>query len=152
MADELTDQVETEDSSPKGLREALARKEAELEAARKEANTYRVRALEAAFKEAGLDPTKGVGKAVAKEFTGDPDVEAIRAYAQSEYGWEPPSQEPEIAGTVREATARVAAVTQDAVSQPTTQLDQQIAEAEQSGNFAQAIALKVQRFRTSTGQ
>lgn len=45
------------------------------------------------FKDAGLDPGKGIGKAVFKEYDGDLDAEAIRSYATDEYGWEQPSDD-----------------------------------------------------------
>lgn len=140
------------DETPKALREALKRAQDEAKAAREEANSYRVRALEAAFKEAGLDPSKGVGKAVAKEYSGDADAEAIKSYAAEEYGWEPPVAENPIAADVRDAQNRVGAVTSDAVSTPTTLIDQQITEAERAGDFATAIALKVQRHRAEIGR
>ena len=34
----------------------------------------------------GLDPTTGLGKAIAKEYSGDLTVEALGAYARDEYG------------------------------------------------------------------
>lgn len=150
MADEHTDTPETDEGGPKALREALERAKAEAAEARKEANAYKVRALEAAFREAGLDPAKGVGKAVAKEYDGEVTPEAIRAYAESEYGWEAPSQESAIAPVVREAQARVSSVQAESVSQPTSMIDQQIRDAEQSGDFAAAVALKTQKLMQSS--
>ena len=38
--------------------------------------------------EIGLDPTTGLGKAIAKEYSGDLTVEALGAYAREEYGHE----------------------------------------------------------------
>lgn len=54
--------------------------------ARAEVQTLRERKRSLAFRRAGIDPTTGVGKAVAKTYDGDPDPDAIRQYAASEFG------------------------------------------------------------------
>ena len=48
------------------------------------------------FKDAGLDATKGIGRAVAKDiergdYTGEMTAAALVEYAQQDYGWEAPA-------------------------------------------------------------
>lgn len=142
--DPETDKTET---SPAGLRATIERLEAKLEA--KEA-TIR----ELSFKIAGVDPTKGIGKAVAATFQGDMTPEAIIAYAKAEYEWTPPEAakpEPEIpaATTLVEraqdgADAAVAVTTGGAAGKK-PDLNAQIADAEQKGDWNRAIVLKAQK-------
>lgn len=83
---EETPEVEDHTSGPKELREALKR-------SNQENKELRARVMKDEFAKAGLDPTKGLGKAIAKEYDGELDAEAIKAYASEEYGWEAGSQE-----------------------------------------------------------
>ena len=87
MAEETTETTETteveepkaEQSGPKGLRDKLAQVEAENAELRADAMT-------SAFKDIGLDPEAGLGKAIAKEYKGKTSTEALAAYASDEKG------------------------------------------------------------------
>lgn len=142
-----------EDTTPAGLRATLDRKDERIKEMQEKINQQKVHLLERAFDEAGLDPTKGVGKAVAKEYEGDPTKDAIQAFAREEYGWEPtPEQTNEMAAAVTEAQGRVSGVTATGVSTPTQEIDLDIASAEKAGNFAESIRLKMQKWRTESGR
>lgn len=65
----------------------------QLEAALNENKTLKAEKRERAFKDAGLDPERGIGKAVAKLYEGDVDPESIQDFAKAEFEWEPPSGE-----------------------------------------------------------
>lgn len=85
---ETTETTETssdetaEVDGPKQLREALKRTQAE--------NAKLTEALMTrSYSEAGLDTSTGLGKAIAKEYKGEPTTEALLAFAKDEYGYEP---------------------------------------------------------------
>jgi len=81
MTEENNSQTNTGDKNWKEIREQnefLKGKVAEYEA--KERTQV--------FKLAGLDPTKGVGKAVEKLYEGEMNVESIQKYASEEFGVE----------------------------------------------------------------
>lgn len=149
----MAEQATQEDTTPAGLRATLERKDEKIKEMQEQLNQQKVRLLEGAFKEAGLDPTKGVGKAVAKEYEGDPSPEAIQSYAREEYGWEPtPEQTSEQIAAVTEAQERVAGVAAGSASVPTQEVDLAIADAEKAGDFAESIRLKMQKWRTESGR
>jgi hypothetical protein len=105
------------------------------------------------FDKVGLDPTKGLGKAIAEKYEGEPDADALRSFAIEEYQWEPPPENTEIpmAPVIADAQGRVTQATQEAEGVTLQPIDLQIAEAEEKGDFASAVSLKVQKFRTAKG-
>lgn len=141
----------TEEKDPKWYREQLAAKDEALADKEKEANKLRVKLLESTFKEVGIDPAKGLGKAIAADYDGEADAEALRNFAIEKWDWEPPTSENPIAGAVTEAQGRVSAAVKDATSAPTEQIDLDIAQAEERGDFASAMALKLNKFRQEQG-
>lgn len=157
MSDEQTEaveqtEVEPEEKTPAWYRDQMAKKESEIEELRKQNNTAKVRLMERAFADAGLNPTEGLGKAIAKEYEGDPDPAAVRKYAIEEYGWEPPEPAANpLAAVVGQAQARVSQAVGATNASPVQPLDLEIADAEQRGDFASSIALKVQKFRQEQG-
>lgn len=78
----VTETTEPSDG-PKQLREAL-----KTEKARTAKLTKQL--MGQAYEDAGLDPEKGLGKAIAKEYKGDPTEEALLEYAKTEYDYEKP--------------------------------------------------------------
>lgn len=90
-------QQSDESTGEKQLREALERKD------------QRIKEMEgrlrlSAFKEAGIDPEEGgMAKAVYRTYEGETDPEAIKAFAQEEYGWEPSAPAPSEAQQRRQA-------------------------------------------------
>ena len=140
---------EGEDKDPKWYRDEIDRRDEKIKELEKENNRNRVRLLEKTFEALELDPTKGLGKAIAEKYEGEPDVDALRTFAIEEYQWEPPTQTP--AQSVNEAQARVSGAVNEAESAPTQEIDLQIAQAEEKGDFASAVSLKVQKFRQEQG-
>lgn len=135
MSDETTEMTETTEadlSGPKQLREALARTQAENA-------ELRGKLLEGAYEAIGLDPSKGLGKAIAKEYKGEPTKEALAAFAAEEYGHEvaaPPENPAEPA--IHEATKVEDKI--DAIATPDVPQDraQRIAQAEANKDYATA--------------
>lgn len=78
----------------------------------------------------GLEPDKGLGKAISQTFKGDPSAEAIATFARDEYGHElpPPAVDPAQAEAIQAAQAAQAASQSvqmaSAPLAPATQTDQ----------------------------
>jgi hypothetical protein len=140
--DEQTDAADEEERGPKGLRDAKKRADdrvAELEA---ENNKLRSQLMTGAFKEAGLDTSTGIGKAVSKLYEGAPDPTEIREFAASEFDWKP-------SGTVAPKVTQPDAVLSEAVAAsapvgPAPDVQEQITQAERDGDWGRALALKTQ--------
>lgn len=133
-----------ETSQPKSeggqLRDKL---EAEIE--KRKALEDRLR--KSAFKEAGFDPEKGHGKLLAQVYDGEPDADAIRQVAE-EHELSPNLSAPQ-QRTEEEVNRQQAGQRTDQVmgsSQPSDELsiEDQITQAEQSGDQATATALKME--------
>ena len=136
----MSDTVETtetpSDDDPKGLR-------AQLNAANAELKTLKARERATAFTEAGFDVTKGLGKAIEKEYTGELTKDGVLAYAESEYGHvnEAVAEHPE-AGQIADAQGRLDAAGQTAGSiAPPSQVDA-LATAEADGDYATTMQIK----------
>jgi len=71
----------TEDKTPSGLRDVLERREAALAAANAQLMGVHLEKI-------GLDPVKGLGKAVANSYDGEFTADAIAAFAKDEYSHE----------------------------------------------------------------
>ena len=138
---EATEQTEeVEGSGPKQLRDALKREK------EKNARLTSI-ALGNAFKQVGLNPEKGLGKAIAKEYEGDPTAEGVAEYAKTEYDWEVPE------GTVNAEAAerRDKQATLEAVESKTVPVKSSLTpkeaerEAQEAGDFDLAGRIKAQR-------
>lgn len=148
---ESTEVTETETPAPEGngpkeLREALKR-------ANEEAAKYRSIVMKDVYGQAGLDPEKGLGKAIAKEYKGEPDVAALLEYAQTEYGYEAPSQpenpaQPQIQQGTRQAE-QIAAVTQSVVPDAPAEAQQK---AESERDWDTAGRIKADKLRSMMGR
>ncbi|MEN8233780.1 MAG: hypothetical protein ABFR89_02515 [Actinomycetota bacterium] len=140
---ETTEGTETteapEGGAPKELREAYKRSQAENKA-------LKGQLMAGAFADAGLDPEKGIGKAIAKEYDGDMTADALRAYATDEYGVEFPegSEHPQ-APAITAGTERLERVhSQSAPTVPLTQ-DQALGKAEADKDYDTAGAIKAKQ-------
>lgn len=95
----------SEGLAPKPLREAYNR-------TKEENRKLRAELMLGAYETVGLDPTTGLGKAIAKEYDGEASSDALLEFAKTEYGWEPPSVTGhEDTGTITEGNERLADVT-----------------------------------------
>ncbi len=135
-------QGETEDTG-KGLR-------AQLEKAHEEIRGLKGTQKGQAFKDAGLDVTTGLGKAIFKEYDGDLTSEAVSAYATEEYGYQPaPGQDlhPQ-AQNIQAAQTQLDVVGQQAGSiQPPTEATE-LQEAETSGDYQKAMSIKAKQMES----
>ena len=105
----------------------------------------------------GLDPTTGLGKAIAKEYSGDLTVEALGAYAHDEYGHEWTGKIPDSKATeITEAQDQADKLTSSAESVTPINESTQIQQAESKliGNEVDpadaraSVALKMEQFVT----
>ena len=125
---------------PKGLRKQLGEAHAKI----KELEADK---LTAAFDEIGMDPTKGLGKAVAKEYDGEISTEALSQYIQDEYGVEPQAQAPAdpVAQEIQTQQAAIDAASAGAGSVVAPTQAELLAKAEAEGDVQTTMALKGQQ-------
>ena len=142
MTEELNnseEQAKNSDKNWKEMREKLEVYEgkiAEFEA--KERNQV--------FQSAGLDTTKGVGKAVEMMYEGDMTVEGIQAYASEEFGVEFGQQDrlQETVQSTEQSQERLNNIQANSVVDTyDTDVISQVREIEQSGNVRNSIAAKL---------
>tara|TARA_Y100001938_G_C7840441_1_gene305857 strand:- start:136 stop:597 length:462 start_codon:yes stop_codon:yes gene_type:complete len=142
MAEELNNSEEKTNDSEKNWKamreenELLAKKVAEFEA--KERTDI--------FSKAGLDTSKGVGKAVEMMYEGDLSVEGIQAYASEEFGVEF-GQQGGIQDTLKsteQSQERLNTIQNNSVVDIYDEdVVAQIREIEKSGNVRNSIAAKL---------
>ena len=142
MTEELNNSEEQATSSEKNWKEMREKVElyeskiAEFEA--KERNQV--------FQSAGLDTTKGVGKAVEMMYEGDMTVEGIQAYASQEFGVEFGQQDrlQEAVQSTEQSQERLNNIQANSVVDTyDTDVISQVREIEQSGNVRNSIAAKL---------
>jgi len=136
---ETLEAVETvEEESPGGLRKQLAEAHATIKKLNAEKMTV-------AFDAIGLDPNLGLGKAIAKEYDGDPSPEALAAYALEEYRYEghKESDNP-LAGEINSEARKLETVSQSAGSVVDPSQKDILAEAEATGDAQTSLAIKAQ--------
>ena len=98
------------------------------------------------FQSAGLDTTKGVGKAVEMMYEGDMTVEGIQAYASQEFGVEFGQQDrlQETVQNTEQSQERLNNIQANSVVDTyDTDVVSQVREIEQSGNIRNSIAAKL---------
>jgi hypothetical protein len=96
-------------------------------------------ARQAAFKEAGIDPSTGLGKAIYRTYDGEIDPAQVVAFAQSEYDWKP-----EEAPAVSDASRRIETVGNQGQSEVVANRMAQADEAASKGDWLTAQAFKDQ--------
>lgn len=152
MADNLDEVEDTENEQESSVLRAIRR---ELKNVKKERDELKSFQRSAVFKEAGLDPNKGIGKAIAKLYDGEPDVDAIREFAAAEFDWEPDATQTNGNNELNEAEQERLSAQQRADQLRTNtepvlppDLDTQIADAEKAGDVRTSIALKQQKLKS----
>jgi hypothetical protein len=146
---ETTEVVEAEapKDDGKGLRKQL---NASLDREKK----YKTQLLDNAYEELKLDPNTGLGKAIAKEYEGEPTLDALAAYAKDEYEYEAPAAEsadhPQ-AELIAQQQAALDAVggTAGSVVDPTQ--GDVLAQAEADGDYQKTMAIKAQEVNSWFG-
>ena len=107
---------------------------------------YESKERQEVFNKAGLDTTKGVGKAVEMMYEGDMTVEGIQQYASDEFGVEFGNQD-RLQDTVQateESQDRLNKIQQNSVVDLYNEdVVSQVREVEKSGNIRNSIAAKL---------
>lgn len=138
----VADPVDEADG-PKQLREALKHEKAKN-------RQLTTKLMDRAYQEAKLDPTTGLGKAIAKEYDGDPDAESLLAFAKEEYGYEPTADDPNPEATQRReqqaVVDNVEAQTVPSTNVPLTD-SEALREASASGDLVTAGNIKAAKLR-----
>lgn len=145
-------ETEIVDDAPVAADEPKADGPPELRAALKAANARNAK-LEAivmkdVYAAADLDPTKGLGKAIAKEYDGEPTIEGLAEFAKAEYGYDVPEQpDNPVAEQVVEATATADAIRQ--VTKPVVpdSKDETRRKAEAEGDYETLSQIKGDQLR-----
>lgn len=142
-ANELTEVAEetAEVETGKGLRAALDKANAELK-------DFRADARSAAFRDNGLDPDKGEGKAFARGYDGENSAEAVAKYLEDEYEYvyqAPESEHPQ-SQAITQGHQALDQVGQLAGSVPLSPTDGDVlAQAESEGDYKTTMAIKSQQ-------
>ena len=126
--EENTQQDTTEevvDESTDGIKQ-LREEYKKLKAENKQ---FKANAMTSALSSLGLEPDKGIGKAVTKLYDGDLTVEAIQEFVAQEFGEvsssEQPSQQPVVNSNVVEAQSRVEQLNKIGVNNEPTDVRQE---------------------------
>jgi len=145
MADENTQVTEpeteqTEETGPKGLREA---KDRETE----RANVYHAKAMALAFENVGIDVTQGVGKLLLGAYDGEPDVTEVEAFAVDN-GWTKPGvpTPTETSESVARTDSRLATATAHSTSEVRNEHQERLDEAAKSGQWKTFIRLQQESY------
>jgi len=104
---------------------------------------YESKERQEVFKQAGLDTTKGVGKAIEMMYEGDLTVEGIQEYASQEFSVEFGNQD-RLQDNVEQSQERLNNIQKNSVVDLyNTDAVSQIREIEKSGNVRNSIAAKL---------
>lgn len=130
-----------EDKNWKAIREENKSLKDELE-------SFKAQAKVSVFKDAGLDTTTGIGKAISQVYSGDINVEAIQSFAAEEYGVDLNTnvgQQDGIREEIQDSQTRLTNITKNSVvdSFNSNDLIEAIKKSEQEGNVKNSMRLKL---------
>ncbi len=135
MTEELNNS-DTGDKNWKEMREKLNLYEAKIA-------EYEGKERQEVFKQAGLDTTKGVGKAVEMMYEGDLSVEGIQQYASEEFQVEFGNQD-RLQDNVEQSQDRLNNIQKNSVVDLYNEdVVSQVREVEKTGNIRNSIAAKL---------
>ena len=136
MTEELNNSDTQGDKNWKEMREKLNLYEAKIA-------EYEGKERQEVFKQAGLDTTKGVGKAVEMMYEGDLTVEGIQDYASQEFGVEFGNQD-RLQENVEQSQDRLDNIQKNSVVDLyNTDVVSQVRDIEKSGTVRDSIAAKL---------
>ena len=136
MTEELNNSDTQGDKNWKEMREKLNLYEAKIA-------EYEGKERQEVFKQAGLDTTKGVGKAVEMMYEGDLTVEGIQEYASQEFSVEFGNQD-RLQENVEQSQEKLNNIQKNSVVDLyNTDAISQVKEIEKSGNVRDSIAAKL---------
>jgi len=124
----------------------------ELEVVEKE---YKSVQVANAISDAGFDPSSGQGKALKDLYKGDLQPEAIQQFAKENYGWgseTPTEADPQAAQKARVVSSQenLDTVIEASVPVEPVGINDQIAQAQQDGDWQTAANLKADKLRAIT--
>jgi hypothetical protein len=151
MENETENTVENtqdDNNAIKSMRERIK----ELEGVEKE---YKSVQMGNAIKDAGFDPSSGQGKALKDLYKGELQPEAIQQFAKENYGWgseTPTKVDPQAAQKARVVSSQESLDTVIEASVPVEPvvIDDQIAQAQQDGDWQTSSNLKADKLRALT--
>jgi hypothetical protein len=139
------DETQEESNPLKQVREELKKTQAE----NKELKSFMA---DSVFKEAGFDTTAGEGKALKSLYDGELKADAIKQFASDNYGWGQSSEvdQEQNAQKARVVTSQQSLDTVIEASVPVDPvgIDDQIAQAQQDGDWQTSSALKTEKLKT----
>ena len=139
---ELNSETEvSEDKNWKAMRE-------ENKSIKEKLEVFEAQAKVSVFKDAGLDTTQGIGKAISQVYSGDLNVEAIQTFAAEEYGVTAGAdvgQQDGIREEIQDSQTRLTNITKNSVvdSFNSDDLVEAIKKSEQQGDVKNSMRLKL---------
>ncbi len=139
---ELNSEAEvSEDKNWKAMRE-------ENKSLKEKLEVFEAQAKVSVFKDAGLDTTQGIGKAISQVYSGDLNVEAIQTFAAEEYGVTAGAdvgQQDGIREEIQDSQTRLTNITKNSVvdSFNSDDLVEAIKKSEQQGDVKNSMRLKL---------
>jgi hypothetical protein len=142
--DNTVEETQEDNNAIKQMRERIK----ELEGVEKEFKSVQ---QDKVIQDAGFDPSSGQGKALKDLYKGDLEVDAIKAFAAEQYGWgeEAPAVQEQEAQKARVVTSQESldAVAQASVPVEPADVNDQIAQAMQDGDWQTSSALKAEKLK-----
>ena len=144
IEENTVEETQEDNNAIKQMRERIK----ELEGVEKEFKSVQ---QDKVIQDAGFDPSSGQGKALKDLYKGDLEVDAIKAFAAEQYGWgdEAPAVQEQEAQKARVVTSQdsLDAVTQASVPVEPADVNDQIAQAMQDGDWQTSSALKAEKLK-----
>ena len=144
IEENTVEETQEDNNAIKNMRERIK----ELEGVEKE---YKSVQQDKVIQEAGFDPASGQGKALKDLYKGDLEVDAIKAFAAEQYGWgeEAPAVQEQEAQKSRVVTSQdsLDAVAQASVPVEPADVNDQISQAMQDGDWQTSSALKAEKLK-----
>ena len=144
IEENTVEETQEDNNAIKQMRERIK----ELEGVEKEFKSVQ---QDKVIQDAGFDPSSGQGKALKDLYKGDLEVDAIKAFAAEQYGWgdEAPAVQEQEAQKARVVTSQdsLDAVAQASVPVEPADVNDQIAQAMQDGDWQKSSALKAEKLK-----
>ena len=151
MENEVENTVEETQEDNTAIKQMRERNK-ELEGVEKE---YKSVKMDSVIQDAGFDPASGQGKALKDLYKGELEVDAVKQFAEENYGWSsetPTEVTQEQAQKSRVVTSQESLDTVIEASVPVEPvgIDDQIAQAQQDGDWQTSSNLKADKLRALT--
>ena len=144
IEENTVEETQEDNNAIKQMRERIK----ELEGVEKEFKSVQ---QDKVIQDAGFDPASGQGKALKDLYKGDLEVDAIKAFAAEQYGWgeEAPAVQEQEAQKSRVVTSQdsLDAVAQASVPVEPANVNDQISQAMQDGDWQTSSALKAEKLK-----